>query len=98
MTNQDPSNRSDVVQVVMLDLLLPRLEQWLFSQGLTLGRMPGDEENDLPTYVVGVQMARAERDRLARQVEDLRALSRDPSWLRAKLRAALAEPTEGPDR
>lgn len=45
---------ADVIQVVMLDVLLPRFEAWLNSQGLMMGRLPDAELDDdtLPTYVV----------------------------------------------
>lgn len=45
---------SDVINVLMLDVLRPDLEAWLASRNLMLGRLPDDavEANSLPTYVV----------------------------------------------
>ena len=41
-------------QVLILDALMPRFEQWLLQQGFFLARMPSEDPEDITTYTVSV--------------------------------------------
>jgi hypothetical protein len=44
---------SQVIQVVMLDVLQPDFELWLAGRGLRMDRLPvAEEEDGLPTYII----------------------------------------------